>query len=148
MHHGGDPRRVGRGVEGRPRRAAGRAAAEAIPRQRGEGLWAELMHSTVVCLIWQRELRDLLRDRRWLFMLLGLPVLLYPVFGLVGFVFAVTMLDHEIRVGVVGLENLPRPVADGPVGPSGEFAWLAAVPTPACGIDIPLGPAAAVLALR
>lgn len=106
------------------------------------------MNSTIIRLIWHRELRDLLRDRRWLFMLLGLPVLLYPVFGLVGFVFAVTMLDHEVRVGVVGIDHLPRPVAAGPVGPSGEFAWLAAVPTAGSGVSVPLGPAAAVLALR
>ena len=64
-------------------------------------------------------------------MLLGLPILLYPIFGLVGFVFALTMLDHEIRVGVVGLEHLPREVPAGPVGPSAEFAWFAALPV--CG---------------
>jgi sodium transport system permease protein len=108
-----------------------------------------MMHWTIVRLIWHRELRDLLRDRRWLFMLLGLPVLLYPVFGLVGFVFALTMLDQEIRLGVAGLENLPRPTSAGPVGPSAEFAWLTALP--ACGgdgVSAITGAAGQVLALR
>src|SRR5450432_1853264 len=107
------------------------------------------MHWTIISLIWRRELRDLLRDRRWLFMLLGLPVLLYPVFGLVGFVFALTMLDHEIRVGVAGLENLPQPIATGPIGPSAEFAWMAALP--GCGgdgVSAISGAAGQVLALR
>jgi sodium transport system permease protein len=107
------------------------------------------MHWTIVRLIWHRELRDLLRDRRWLFMLLGLPVLLYPVFGLVGFVFAITMLDHEVRIGVAGLENLPRHLPTGPVGPSAEFAWLTALPS--CGetgVAALTGAAAQLLALR
>src|SRR5581483_12369833 len=98
---------VGRRAEGRRPRAAGGPAAKAVPRQRRAGLRAPLMRQTIVRLIWQRELRDLLRDRRWLFMLLGLPILLYPVFGLVGFVFTLAMLGHEVRVGVVGLEHLP-----------------------------------------
>ena len=46
----------------------------------------------------------------------------FHVFGLVGFVFAVTMLEREVRVGVAGLENLPHPEATGPVGPTAEFA--------------------------
>src|SRR6516225_10209683 len=107
-----------------------------------------MMHWTIVRLIWHREIRDLLRDRRWLFMLLGLPVLLYPVFGLVGFVFALTMLDHEIRVGVVGLENLPQQVPVGPVGPTAEFAWLTALPAVGDnGITAITGAAGQVLAL-
>src|SRR5829696_5359379 len=105
------------------------------------------MHWTIVRLIWHRELRDLLRDRRWLFMLLGLPVLLYPVFGLVGFAFALTMLDHEVRVGVAGLEHLPQPVGSGPVGPSAEYSWLAALPAPGGGLPL-LHAAGDVLALR
>src|SRR4051794_36919803 len=107
------------------------------------------MHWTIIRLIWHRELRDLLRDRRWLFMLLGLPILLYPVFGLIGFVFALTMLDHPVRVGVAGLENLPQPVAAGPVGPSAELAWLAALPAAGTdGVGSIIGTAARVQALR
>ncbi|HEX4589102.1 MAG TPA: ABC transporter permease [Gemmataceae bacterium] len=100
------------------------------------------MHWTIVRLIWHRELRDLLRDRRWLFMLLGLPVLLYPVFGLLGFAFAITMLGQEVRVGIAGMEHLPPPTAIGPVGPSAEWAWFG---SESGGV---LGAAGQVLALR
>src|SRR5438270_11825965 len=107
------------------------------------------MHWTIIRLIWHRELRDLLRDRRWLFMLLGLPVLLYPAFGLIGFVFALTLLDHEVRVGVAGLDNLPGATADGPVGPSADFVWLAALPVPGSdGMAAVAGAGGQVLALR
>jgi sodium transport system permease protein len=107
------------------------------------------MHRSVVRLIWQREVRDLLRDRRWLIMLLGVPVLLYPVFGLVGFVFAVTLLGRDVRVGVSGLEYLPTAVAQGPVGPTAELSWLSAIAPP--GVDRSMnaiGAAATVLASR
>ena len=40
------------------------------------------MRWSTIRLIATRELRDLLRDRRWLALLLGVPVLLYPAFGL------------------------------------------------------------------
>ena len=81
-------------------------------------------------------------------MLLGLPVLLYPAFGLVGFVFALTMLDHEIRVGVAGLDNLPTMTAEGPVGPTTELAWFTALPSPGGAVSSVLGAAGQVLALR
>ncbi len=107
------------------------------------------MNWTIIRLIWHRELRDLLRDRRWLFMLLGLPVLLYPVFGLIGFAFALTMLDHKIRIGVTGLEYLPRPTTVGPVGPSAELAWWTALPgSGGDGISAIAGAAGQVLVLR
>jgi sodium transport system permease protein len=107
------------------------------------------MHWTIIRLIWHRELRDLIRDRRWLFMLLGLPILVYPVFGLVGFAFAWTMLDRPTRVGVAGMEHLPQPVADGPVGLSGEFALFTALPVPSIdGVGSITGAATQVLALR
>src|SRR5919198_2681370 len=88
------------------------------------------MRWTIIRLIWHRERRDLLRDRRWLFMLLGLPVLLYPAFGLVGLVFAISMLDQKTPVGVYGAEHLPTPAADAPIGPVAEMAWLTALPAP------------------
>jgi sodium transport system permease protein len=106
------------------------------------------MHWTIIRLIWHRELRDLVRDRRWLFMLLGLPILLYPVFGLVGFVFALTMLDQEVRFGVSGMDHLPQPIGVGPVGPSAEFAWLTALPVPGGGAHSVIGSGGQVLALR
>src|SRR6266487_940694 len=89
------------------------------------------MRWSIVRLIWYRELRDLLRDRRWLFMLLGLPVLLYPAFGLVGLLFAFATIDQKTPVGVYGAEHLPRPAANAPIGPVADLAWLSAVPFPA-----------------
>jgi len=58
-------------------------------------------------LIARRETRDLLRDRRTVTIIIGLPILLYPVFGLVAYLFALSMLDQKTIVGAVGLENAP-----------------------------------------
>src|SRR5205085_2039471 len=95
-----------------------------------------LMRWSVVRLIWFREVRDLLRDRRTLFMMVGLPVLLYPAFGLIGFLFALSMLDQVAVVGVYGQENLPaataQPTTTGPL-PAQVAGWLAALPTPEAG---------------
>src|SRR5947208_14738226 len=88
------------------------------------------MRWPIVRLIWHRELRDLVRDRRWLFMLLGLPVLLYPAFGLVGLLFALATIDQKTPVGVYGTEHLPRPATTAPIGPVADLAWLTAVPIP------------------
>jgi sodium transport system permease protein len=54
-------------------------------------------------------MRDLLRDRRTVLIILLLPVVLYPIFGLVGFLFALTMLEQKVIVGVAGMEQLPQP---------------------------------------
>src|SRR5215813_8892218 len=88
------------------------------------------MRWVIVRLIWHRELRDLVRDRRWLFMLLGLPVLLYPAFGLVGLLFALATIDQKTPVGVYGAEHLPRPTPNAPIGSVADLAWLTAVPCP------------------
>ncbi|HVJ82525.1 MAG TPA: ABC transporter permease subunit/CPBP intramembrane protease [Planctomycetia bacterium] len=61
-----------------------------------------------VWLIVRRELRDQLRDRRTLFLVFGMPVLLYPLLG-----FAVLQVigkfesGLKMRVGVVGRAHLP-----------------------------------------
>jgi sodium transport system permease protein len=68
-------------------------------------------HWPVIRLIARRELRDLLRDRRTLFLIIVLPMLLYPVFALAGLAFAVSMMGQKTLVGVAGLEHLPRAVA-------------------------------------
>src|SRR5438874_8520486 len=102
------------------------------------------MRWPIVRLIWHRELRDLVRDRRWLFMLLGLPVLLYPAFGLVGLLFAFATIDQKAPVGVYGAEYLPRPAPDAPIGPVADLAWLSAVPAPALTVaDLAAGGAVA-----
>src|SRR5437870_3707749 len=101
------------------------------------------MRWSIIRLIWHRELRDLARDRRWLFMLLGLPILLYPAFGLFGFVFASMMFEKPFHVGIHGLEYLPRSPAGSLVGPAAEVGWLAAVPAPGGSAVGPVAGAAA-----
>jgi len=70
------------------------------------------MRWPIIRVIWVRELRDQLRDRRTLFMIAVLPVLLYPLggFGLVQL--AVGGLKTP-TVGVVGVEHLPHAVEGG-----------------------------------
>lgn len=70
------------------------------------------MRWSVVRLIAGKELRDLLRDRRTVFLILVLPVVLYPLFGVTGYLFATALLGQSNVVGVVGLEHLP-PAATG-----------------------------------
>ncbi len=53
-------------------------------------------------LILMREIRDQLRDRRTLFMIAVLPLLLYPLLGMSFFQVTQFMRDHAIRVLVVG----------------------------------------------
>lgn len=59
------------------------------------------MRWSIIKLIWLRELRDQLRDRRTLFMIAGLPLLLYPVLGFAVLQFAVGFGDRASVVAVV-----------------------------------------------
>jgi sodium transport system permease protein len=65
------------------------------------------MRRSVIGLIAAREVRDLLRDRRTLLIVLGLPALLYPTFVVVGLAFVVSVLDQKTVIGVAGAEHLP-----------------------------------------
>lgn len=67
------------------------------------------MRWPVVRLIAAREIRDQLRDRRTLFLILGLPVLMYPLFVGVGLLFVAAIKEKKLVIGVVGAEHLPRP---------------------------------------
>ena len=60
-----------------------------------------------VKLIFFREVRDQLRDRRTLFMIFILPLLLYPFMGMSFFQMAQFMRKHVARVLVVGDAQLP-----------------------------------------
>ena len=60
-----------------------------------------------VKLIFLREVRDQLRDRRTLFMILILPLLLYPALGIGLFQMTAIFVQQPRRVAVVGAENLP-----------------------------------------
>lgn len=70
------------------------------------------MRWPVVRLIARREIRDQLRDRRTMFLILGLPVLMYPLFIGVGLLFVYALKDKQHVVGVVGAEYLPPATPD------------------------------------
>lgn len=60
-----------------------------------------------VKLILKRELRDQARDRRTLFSVIGLPVLLYPLMGLMVLQVMQFRTAHPTRLRVIGLNELP-----------------------------------------
>ena len=64
------------------------------------------MKLTNVKLIFQREVRDQLRDRRMLFMIFVLPMLLYPLLGLSFFQMAQFLKVESSLVRIVGLPSL------------------------------------------
>ena len=71
-----------------------------------------------VKLIFLREVRDQLRDRRTLFMIFVLPLLLYPLLGMSFFQVVQFMREHPSRIKIIGLEtlaNLPALVEDGQI---------------------------------
>ena len=65
------------------------------------------MNWTNVRLILAREIRDQLRDRRTLFMMAVLPILLYPLLGMSFLQISQFMHEHPVSVAVFGAENLP-----------------------------------------
>ena len=54
------------------------------------------MRWSIIRTIWLREMRDQMRDRRTLFMILGLPLLLYPVLGLGVLQFAMSFTEKSV----------------------------------------------------
>ncbi len=66
------------------------------------------MNWSNILLIFNREVRDQLRDRRTLFMIFVLPILLYPFMGMSIFQLAQFVQDHPTRVLVIGQEELPK----------------------------------------
>src|SRR6185437_10847209 len=65
------------------------------------------MRWSIIRLIWIRELRDRLRDRRTLFMIAVLPVLLYPIAGFGVMQLALGYLGKQTILGVQGEQYLP-----------------------------------------
>src|SRR5262249_47048915 len=61
-----------------------------------------------VFLIFRREVRDQLRDRRTLFMIFILPLLLYPILGIGVAQFSTALEQKPRRVVVIGAEHLPE----------------------------------------
>ena len=58
-------------------------------------------------IIFRREVRDQIRDRRTLFMIFVLPILLYPILGIGVIKFASALEQKPRLVVVVGAEYLP-----------------------------------------
>ena len=77
------------------------------------------MSWTNVKLIYCRELRDQMRDRRTLFTIVVLPLLLYPVLAMLVFQVQQFRKEYPSRVLVVGAEGLP---AQPPLLQDGHFA--------------------------
>jgi sodium transport system permease protein len=76
-----------------------------------------------VKLIFLREVRDQLRDRRTLFMIFVLPLLLYPLLGMSFFQVVQFMHEHPARVQIIGL----KPIDDLPALVEGDRiaeGWL------------------------
>ena len=68
------------------------------------------MRWSIIRLIWLRELRDQLRDRRTLFMIAGLPLILYPVLGVCVLTFALQFFQRPSMIGILrsdGAEVFP-----------------------------------------
>ncbi len=78
------------------------------------------MSWTNVKLIFLRELKDQLRDRRTIFTIAVLPLLLYPLLAMIVFQVQQFRKEHPSRVQIVGaadLSSLPRLLADGHFAP-------------------------------
>jgi sodium transport system permease protein len=58
--------------------------------------------------IFRREVRDQIRDRRTLFMIFVLPILLYPILGIGVVKFAMALEQKPRGVVVIGAEYLPK----------------------------------------
>lgn len=99
------------------------------------------MSGSVVRLIAAKEFRDLIRDRRTVLLILVLPAVLYPLFGLTVLLFIASVLGQPTVVGVVNpaaLNGVPVPLLDGGAFAAGldtsdEAAGLAVVVKPVIG---------------
>ena len=80
------------------------------------------MNWTNVRLILSREIRDQLRDRRTLFMIAVLPLLLYPLLGMSVFQLSQFLRKSEPKVLVVGSEQLAEDADLPPLFVEGQFA--------------------------
>src|SRR5437016_5343412 len=93
------------------------------------------MRWSIIRLIWFRELRDQLRDRRTLFMIAVLPILLYPVGGIGLMQLASGYLGKKNIILIVGHQYLPpSPPAFSatddkmPLLAAEATTWFAAIP--------------------
>lgn len=97
------------------------------------------MNWSNVKLILHREVRDQLRDRRTLFMIAVLPLLLYPLLGMSMFQVMQFVSEHATHVLIVGVKELP----DSPRlidGNHFDAAWFS-TPQRAALLDVTVSPA-------
>jgi sodium transport system permease protein len=107
----------------------------------------------MIRLIFCRELRDQLRDRRTIFMIAVLPLLLYPVLGVGVVQFALGVAEKPNVIGIVGSQYLPvLTPRSGGFSPLPAVAGLAGTPAgsvaPGLGIDRLVGAAALAEVVR
>jgi sodium transport system permease protein len=111
------------------------------------------MRWSIVRLIWLREMRDQLRDRRTVFMIAVLPVLLYPVAGFGIMQLTLGHLRHQTVLGIQGRRYLPSlsPRCTS-FSPAPTLSWLALMPAapgvPLSGVERASAAAALQLAQR
>jgi sodium transport system permease protein len=95
------------------------------------------MRWSIIRLIWLRELRDQLRDRRTIFMIAVLPVLLYPVAGFGVLQLATGYLGKQSIIGVQGQQYLPPLTPNCPaLSPVPAVSWFTMTPG---ATGVPLG---------
>jgi sodium transport system permease protein len=94
------------------------------------------MRWSIVRVIWRREMRDQLRDRRTLFMIVVLPLLIYPILGFGVLQFAVGFVNKPSSVGIMGEANLPKLDIPAPTATQAA-AWQSIAPAGA-GEGVPL----------
>src|SRR5688572_21437523 len=100
------------------------------------------MRWSIIRVIWLREMRDQLRDRRTAFMVVVLPLLLYPILGFGVLQFTLGYAQQTSTVGIYGVEHLPPEATSGPPSTAVRVAaWVAASAGPG-GPDLVVGAAA------
>jgi sodium transport system permease protein len=88
------------------------------------------MRWSIIRLIWLRDLKDQLRDRRTVVMIALLPLVLYPILGVAVMQFALGLVETPSRIGVVGRgpDFPPRREKPGPLQAVPALSWLALTP--------------------
>jgi sodium transport system permease protein len=98
------------------------------------------MRWSIIRLIWLREMRDQFRDRRTLFMIAGLPLLLYPVLGIAVLQFAFGYTEKPSVIGVVPLEDSSQfPPREPPTAGLSPLPWVSWLRLTTPGVDGAMG---------
>src|SRR5260370_38965206 len=94
------------------------------------------MRWSIIRLIWLRELRDQLRDRRTIIMMAVLPLLLYPALGFAVLQFALSFTGKTNVVGIYGMDNLTPGVSERQAAiPPSAVASALGLATPSGGME-------------